>query len=134
METAARFKKRAKKYRDLDDEERTGYYEKAAALKEKLAEAYAKEDKSLIKSLQKEYKELQKTKKIKIYFLEDETPSSRNTFTIYGSSSTNFILLNFYGMPMKLFHYFYYLAALRAALTCRFQKRHDFQTFRYRNI
>jgi hypothetical protein len=62
LETAARFRSRAKKYQDSDDEEKAKYYEKAATLKEKLAEAYAKGDKTLIKSIQKEYETLQNTR------------------------------------------------------------------------
>lgn len=62
LETAGRFRERAKKYRDAEDEEKAKYYEKAAALKEKLAQAYTKDDRSLIKSLQKEYESLQNTR------------------------------------------------------------------------
>ncbi len=63
QEIAVRFRNRAKKYREDDDTEKAEYYEKAASLKEKLAEAYDKDNKSLVKSLKKEYEELQKTKK-----------------------------------------------------------------------
>ena len=59
LETAARFRERAKKYRELEDEEKVKYYEKAIALKEKLAEAYTKGDKVLIKSIKRKYKTLQ---------------------------------------------------------------------------
>jgi len=62
LETAGRFRARAKKYRDLGDEEKTRYYEKAVALKEKLAKAYAEDDRNQIKSIQKEYKALQDTR------------------------------------------------------------------------
>lgn len=61
-ESAARFRKLAQKYREEEYEERVEYYEKAAALKEKLANAYAEDNKSLVKSLKKEYEILQKTK------------------------------------------------------------------------
>ncbi len=62
LETAARFRQRAKECRDIGDEEKTKYYEKAVELKEKLAKAYAKGDKSLIRSIKKEYQALQNTR------------------------------------------------------------------------
>jgi hypothetical protein len=62
-ELAMRFRERAAEYRKQDDESKAEYYDKAAVLKEKLAEAYAKNNKSLVKSLQKEYETLQSTKK-----------------------------------------------------------------------
>ena len=62
LETAARFRKRAKKYRGMGSKEKAEYYEKAIALKEKLAKAYAKDDKKLIKSIIKKYKALQETR------------------------------------------------------------------------
>ena len=61
-ESAVRFRKLAKKYREDEYDEKVEYYEKAATLKEKLAKAYAKDNKNLIKSLKKEYETLQKTK------------------------------------------------------------------------
>jgi hypothetical protein len=62
-ESAIRFRKRAEESREQDDNEKAQYYEKVATLKEKLSEAYGKNNKSLVKSLLKEYKDLQKTKK-----------------------------------------------------------------------
>ena len=62
-EYAVRFRKRAKKYAEDYEEEKAEYYTKAAALKDKLANAYAKNNKLSIKALQKEYRALQKTKK-----------------------------------------------------------------------
>jgi hypothetical protein len=62
-ESAVRFRKRAAEYRKEDYEEKAIYYDKAADFKEKLAKAYIKENKSLVKSLQKEYETLQSTKK-----------------------------------------------------------------------
>jgi len=62
-EYAERFKKRAAKYREYYNEGKAAYYDKAVTLKEKLAEAYAKNNKALVKSIQKEYEALQKTKK-----------------------------------------------------------------------
>jgi len=62
-ESAIRFKKRAAESREQDDTEKAQYYEKVAALKEKLSKAYAKNNKSLVKSLLKEYATLQKTRK-----------------------------------------------------------------------
>lgn len=62
-ELSVRFQKRAKKYREQGDEKRAAYYDKAAELKDKIADAYAKNNKDLVKSLQKEYEDLQKTKK-----------------------------------------------------------------------
>ena len=62
LETAARFRKRAKECRAQGDKSKAAYYEKAVALKEKLAKAYAKDDKNLIKSIKKEYKTLQNTR------------------------------------------------------------------------
>jgi hypothetical protein len=62
-ESAIRFRKRAAKSREQDDTEKAQYYEKVAALKEKLSKAYAKNNKSLVKSLLKDYATLQKTRK-----------------------------------------------------------------------
>lgn len=59
-ELAVRYLKRAQTMRKQNNISKAEYYEKAAALKEKLSKAYAEKNYKLVKSIKKEYQLLQK--------------------------------------------------------------------------